>query len=336
MPPEESTAAHVVECFTGIRPTGDLTVANYIGAVKPIVELQAGGVRPMVFVADLHALTDNEPSVADAYIREVVADYLALGLDPDTTVIFPQSAIARQVYTLTGILARHATVAELLRVPTLKDKLKHHANPETANAALLLYPVMMAADILLQRSKSVPVGEDQVAHIEVARKLARRFNETYGDVFPVPRVQQVKSLRVLSLKGDGKMSKSSPEGALFLTEDPALAAKKIQRAQTALEGEMSDSLASCIVLAKGLSSDAGEHAEIDALVQRHLSGEQVMGAFKKLLGGIVERFLREFQQRRTAVTADPAFITGILDRGAREAARNADDTLALVQKAMHP
>lgn len=113
-----------VELLTGIRPTGDLTVANYLGAVAPIVELQAQGVSPVVFVADLHAITDNKPAIVRQYIHGVVADYIALGVDPQKAKIYLQSDIGQEVTMLTAFLARHVSVAELLRVPTLKDKFR--------------------------------------------------------------------------------------------------------------------------------------------------------------------------------------------------------------------
>lgn len=325
---------HKVDLYTGIRPTGDLTLANYVGAVKPLLDLQKQGVKSLVFVADMHSLTDNEPSVANKFSREVVADYMALGLDPEMTDIYIQSAISYQVSYLTMLLARHASVAELLRVPTLKDKLKNNAQPETANALLLLYPVMMAADILLQRAKTVPVGEDQIAHMEVTRRLARDFNSKYGEIFPVPAVQQIKSLRILSLKGSGKMSKSVPEGAIFLTDSVAKAVKKIKMAETACEGEMSRSLESHIILAKELCDDKTIHAEIDHIISEHLAGKQVMGKFKSIFAEIVSKFLLEFQVRRAEVIRDPKFIDGILERGASIAYANAEETLSLVKAVM--
>lgn len=323
-----------VKIFTGVRPTGDLTVANYLGAVEPIVALQKSGLQPMVFVADLHALTDYEPKIISKYINEVTADYLALGIDPEQTTIFAQSQIASQVTILTSLLARHISVAELLRVPTLKDKLKSSAKPETANTLLLLYPVMMAADILLQRAEKVPVGEDQLAHLEVARELARRFNDKYGDVFPIPKASQIRSLRILSLKGEGKMSKSHPEGAIFLTDDPKLAAQKIKKAQTASEGVLSDSLQSHIILAKGLSQNEQEKEQIDELIKKHMKGASVMGEFKEVFAKIVVNFLSQFQEKRAKIMKDPDYISRILDKGAKIAKENADETLAIALKAM--
>ena len=323
-----------VKVFTGIRPSGDLTVANYLGAIEPILRLLKEGIEPMVFVADLHALTDKEPSLAKKYVHEVVADYLALGLDPDKTTIFVQSVIGPQLFTLMSYLARHITVAELLRVPALKDKLRNNAREETANALLLLYPVLMASDILMQRAEQVPVGEDQVAHMEVTRLLAKRFNDKYGNVFPIPKSYQVESLRILSLKGEGKMSKSLPEGAIFLTDDIESAVKKVKGAVTAIEGKMTDGLESNIVLARGLCKSEEDRIHIDTIIAEHMAGNKVMGKFKKILAKVVSEFLTEFQERRKGVVKNSDLIESVLERGARIATENANETMALVEKTM--
>lgn len=336
MPREEKNrSTNKVEILTGIRPTGDLTVANYLGAVEPIVRLQNEGHTPLVFVADLHALTDSEPDVVEKYVCEVVADYIALGIDPAKTKIFRQSDIAGEVSTLTILLARLMSVAELLRVPTLKDKLKKNARPETANALLLLYPIMMAADILLQRAQKVPVGEDQVAHLEATRELAKRFNKKYGDVFPVPKVLQVQSLRILSLKGGGKMSKSSPEGALFLTDDQKTIARKIRGAQTAVEGIMNEHITSHAILAKGLCKGTQEQKEIDSILAKHKSGKPVMDEFKRLFTSITQSFVEDFQMKKKEIIKNPSFISSVLQEGADIARSNAQETLRLVERVMY-
>ena len=324
-----------VDIVTGFRPTGDLTVANFLGAVDPIVKLQNKGYRCLIFVADLHALTDHEPGVVKRYTNEVVADYIALGINPKRTKIYKQSDIEGEVTALMALLARHISVAELLRVPTLKDKLRGSARPETANTLLLLYPVLMAADILLQRAKKVPVGEDQLAHLEVARKLARRFNRKYGKVFPVPTAYALKSLRVLSLKGEGKMSKTLPEGAIFLTDDSQTVARKIKRAETAFEGEMNERLASHILLAKSLCKTGSDRRKIDALVREHKRGKPVMGEFKQLFTRITQEFLAEFQSRRAKVTRDPSFVPSVLEEGRKIAQANATETMKIVKRALH-
>jgi len=323
------------EVITGIRPTGNLTVANYLGAVVPILELQKQGKSPLVFVADIHAMTDHEPSQVQRYIHEVVADYLALGVDPDQTKIYVQSALFGEVTTLMALLARQISVAELLRVPTLKDKLRDNQRPETANALLLLYPVLMAADILLNRAQKIPVGEDQLAHIETARLLARRFNKRYGNVFPEPEAMQIKSLRILSLKGVGKMSKTNPDGAIFLTDTPEEAARKIKSAETAIEGKMTDRLESHILIAKGLAKTETERGEIDSIVEEHMAGKPVMGQFKQLLTRLTINFLKDFQEKRASIISDPNLISSILEEGRMVAKTNAEATLAEVYRTIY-
>jgi len=323
-----------VEILTGIRPTGNLTLANYLGGVKPILDMQKKGKHPVLFVADLHAMTTNEPSDVKKYSHEVVADYLALGVDPDKTTIYLQSDIAGQTTTLMTFLARHISVADLLRVPTLKEKMKtdNEEKLKTANALLFLYPVMMAADILLQRAKSIPVGDDQVAHLEVSRKLAYRFNQRYGNIFPIPQLMQVKALRLLSLRGDGKMSKSNPSGAIFLTDSIKDATQKIQKAETAIEGKMTDRLESHILIAKELCKTKNELKQIDKLISQHKNSKQVMGQFKELMAQVVGDFLQDFQTKQAKIKT--AHVNSVLEAGAKIAQKNADETLHLVKKAL--
>lgn len=323
-----------VKILTGVRPTNDLTVANYLGAIEPIIKLQNQGYSPMIFVADIHAITDREPNIAQKFIREVVADYIALGIDPNKTKIFTQSDIESEVAILTLFLSRLITVAELLRTPALKDKLKANSRPETANALLLLYPIMMTADILLQRAEKVPVGRDQLAHLEISRELARKFNKRYGKTFSVPQPLQVKTLQILSLKGEGKMSKTSPAGAIFLTDNAKVVAQKIKGAETAFEGKMTEKLESHILLAKGLCKKESELEEIDALIKQHKKGKPVMGQFKELFTHIVQSFLSEFQIKKAEIMRNPSRLSSVLERGAEAARTNAQETLRLVKKAM--
>ncbi len=321
--------------LTGVRPTSDLTVANYLGAIKPILDLQKQGLNGVVFVADLHGLTDNEPSVIKKYILEVVADYIALGIDPKKTKIYLQSDIAGETTTLMTLLARHITVAELLRVPTLKDKLKGNSKPENANALLMLYPVLMAADILIQRTKKVPVGEDQIPHLEVTRRLADKFNKKYGNILPLPELLAIKALRILSLKGDGKMSKSNPSGAIFLTDDLQTVAQKIKTAETAFEGKMNDKLESHILIAKGLAKTEEEIKEINAVIKEHKLGKPVMKDFKQIFTKIIQNFIKEFQVKRAGIIKNPEAILSILEQGGKIAKDNAQETIKAVQEAMY-
>jgi tryptophanyl-tRNA synthetase len=326
---KESKAQYKVEVFTGIRPTGNLTIANYIGAVVPLLDLQSQGRDTMVFVADMHGLTDKEPN--DLQQLEVVADYIALGLDPAKVTIFVQSDIAPQVSELTMYLMRLISIAELIRIPTLKEKLKEGADERTANALLAAYPVMMATDILLQRSEYVPIGEDQVPHMEVTRLLAQRFNKRYSNVFPIPKTQEVKPLRILSLKGTGKMSKTSPEGAIFLTDAPEDAKRKIMRAETAAPGEMTPNLESLFTISRALAIE-DEATQLDNFIKQHQTGEKILGEYKKLLAAQVERFLIDFQSKRSSIT--PEVTQRIVGDGAMIARENASETVKMVKEAM--
>jgi tryptophanyl-tRNA synthetase len=332
--PSRLKSEYAVEVFSGIRPSGNLTVANYVGAVSQFINLQERGLHPLVFVADLHLLTDKEPADALKFNREIVLDYLGCGMDPRKCNIFLQSDLKEEVFSMTALMMRHISIAELLRLPTLKDKMKGVDEPEQVNALLGVYPVMMAADILLQRPRFVPVGEDQLPHIEVTRKIARRFNAQYGDVLPLPEAQETPPVRILGLKGTGKMGKSHPEEAIFLSDSADIVAKKIKGAKTGNTSEMTDALRSNITLAKGLTRDPEVLSSIDSIVERHLAGEPAMGKFKQILTDVAVTFVRTFQERRAEFASQPELINEILDRGANSAKENARETLRKTYKAM--
>lgn len=323
-----------LDIFTGIRPTGQLTVANYLGAIKPIIELQERNLDMMVSVVNLHALTTHEPKESKQFTGEVVLDLLALGLNPEKTGLFIQSDLKEELSVLTMILARHISVAELLRVPTLKDKIKSGQEAETANTLLLLYPVLMAADVLLPRAEQVPVGEDQLAHIEVMRELARRFNNTYAPVFPVPKPYTTKALRILSLKGETKMSKSYPEEALFLDDSEDVIRQKIKRAETAGAGDLTPNVLSLFEIAKGLAKDVEERKYFKTLLKRHEGGDQVMVEFKEALTTVTLDFLTKYQKRREEIVNNSSFVEETLKQGREKAKTLAQETMALVEAAM--
>lgn len=285
--------------LTGIRPTSNLTIANYIGAIMPILEFQEKGLHPYVFVADLHALTDNEPEILK-YSDEILFDLLAAGIDPGKTVIYKQSSIANEIGVLTLLLARHVSIAELLRLPTLKEKVKT-GSVENANALLMMYPVMMTADILAQRASVIPVGKDQESHIEIARKIARRFNKEISNIFPEPTTHILEMVKILSLREESKMSKSSPDDAIFLTDSPEKVRAKIKRAQTANTGVMSNHLKSHIILIRSICKKPERLAEVDHIIDQHMKGIGVMGYFKEVFTEIVIDFLSNFQLRREKI-----------------------------------
>lgn len=329
----QSKVTPKVDILTGLRPTNNLTIANYLGAVRPIIEMQNSGQSIFLFVADLHALTDKEPSIAKMYSRDIVLDYIALGVDPQKVTIYNQSDIAAEVSQLTLFLMRHITVAELMRVPTLKDKIKAGLGQETANSLLANYPVMMAADILIQKAKAVPVGKDQAPHLEVARELARRFNKQYGEVLFIPENLDVQQINILGLKGPQKMSKSIPEQAIFLTDTADVVANKIKKAETANAGEMSPSLESHITVVRMLANES-QLSELESIINEHLNGGEVMGRFKQLMTEVTTTFLTNFQNNRKEIEGRADYIEDILLEGAEKARSQASSTLQEAKKAM--
>ncbi|HEV2402613.1 MAG TPA: tryptophan--tRNA ligase [Candidatus Saccharimonadales bacterium] len=322
--------------LTGIRPTGDLTIANYVGAMQPIVDMQETFDGPVnVFVADIHGLTDQEPDLVNRTRLDTARSLVAAGIDPERTTVYLQSQIEEETVALAGILDRHTTVAELLRIPTLKEKLKRGQEAETATLALFRYPVLMAADICIQDATDVPVGEDQIPHIEFTRRVARRFNKEYGEgetVLVEPSVLALQAVRIAALNGDGKMSKSSPNSAIFLKDSPTEVAAKVKRAQTALPGEMTPVLESHFTLADALSTSPEQKAELAHMKAAHEDGQPVMKDFKVLLTDRINGFLEEFQGRYDSLTDDE--VRRVLIDGAEKAHNQARTVLDRTKQAM--
>jgi tryptophanyl-tRNA synthetase len=323
-----------VDVFTGIRPSGGLTIGNVIGSVNTIVQLQKKKEigRPMVFVADLHALTDAEAKDTQKYVLEVVKDYIALGLDPKECDIFIQSQLVEEVSEMNLYLSKLISVSELLRVPTLKEKIKQNMEVTNASVLLAMYPIMMASDILLQKSKYVPVGDDQVAHVEITRYLARKLNKAYGNLLPVPKVLSLgKPVRIKSLDGKGKMSKTHPSGAILLDESIDISLSKLKKAQTAFAKEMTESLDSLVKIGKFVS-DEQERKVIDDIVKRHMDGENVMGELKTAISKPLEEYLKDFQQKKANISNES--VLEIVSKGKEVAKKNAKETIKSVREAM--
>lgn len=322
--------------LTGIRPTGDLTVANYVGAMQPMVDLQEGFDGEVnVFVADLHALTDQEPDIVNRTRLDTVRSYLAAGINPDRTNVYLQSQIGRPTVELASLLDRHITLAEIMRVPTLKDKLKPDEGESSATLALARYPVLMAADIMIADATHVPVGADQIPHIEVTRKLARRFNQTYGKgeaLLVEPDLMVIEGIKIAALNGDPKMSKSQPNGALFLKDSPTTVYRKVRRAQTADPGVMTPVLESHFLLADRLAATPAQQEEFARLKTAHENGEPVMGAFKDALTEVTVDFLDGFQRRFNDIS--DAEVKQALIRGGERASERAEIVMGRVNQAL--
>ncbi len=318
--------------LTGVRPTSNITIANYIGAIMPILAFQQEGINPYIFVADIHSLTDNDPEVLK-YGDEILFDYLAIGIDPKKSFVYKQSDIAGEIGLLTLLLARHISVSELLRLPTLKEKIKATETVESANSLLLMYPVMMAADILIQRASIIPVGKDQESNVEAARKIARRFNLEIGEIFPEPQTHIVEMVKILSLRGESKMSKSQPEDAIFLTDNPDVVKRKINRAQTAGAGQTSESLNSHVALIKAICTDSEMIKEVDRIMQSHMEGMNVMSNFKQIFSEIVINFLSDFQSKREEIVQNKDKYLSDLKLSSDVAITHARETMKMVYDA---
>ena len=322
----------IKKIITGIRPSAGLTIANLIGSVMPILklqEIQEGDIY--IFVATLHGITDNEPDKIVPNVKEVVRDYLALGLNPKRVAIFDQYSIRQEVALLKLYLERLITVSRLARIPTLKDKLRKEQTVEQVNSLLAGYPVMMAADILLQDANLVPVGKDQYSHMEVARELVDAFNARYGKTLVRPKIMNPSQpVNILSLTGEGKMSKSKPNAAIFLVDDKTTIRKKIKKAETAFPGQTSDKLESLVLIGKALAPEASR--KFDYFMSKHLAGEKIMGLFKDFLADVVVKFCQTFQEKRGQITNGE--VANILRLGGKKARENAKHVISRVENAL--
>ncbi len=317
--------------LTGLRPTAaDLQLGNYLGAVGDILEIQKKKAPFFLFIADLHALTTDRPKVVAANRQKIAITILAAGIDPQRVIIYCQSALAQETLELEIFLSRHFTVAQALRVPTLKEKMRR---PEQASLFLLRYPTLMAADILLQRATHIPVGKDQAAHLEVSRLLAQKFNRRYGQIFPIPRPYQTEGVKLMSLDGQGKMSKSHPQGAIFLGDNPETVRRKIRHAVTeVLDGpreKMNENVASLFLMARSFA-DETEKEKLKTMEREYYQGRLKFVHLKELAAGAVGRFLAEFQVQRAGWQKKTKLVADILEHGSQRARRHARETMDLV------
>jgi len=219
--------------LSGIRPTGNLHLGNYFGAVRNFVKMQSEA-NCFFFIADYHSLTTHpKPDDLHARVKQVLVEYLAAGLDPEKSTLYVQSDLP-ETAELYLFLNMNAYMGELERVTTFKEKARKQ--PDNVNAGLLTYPSLMAADIIIHKANKVPVGKDQEQHLEMTRTFARRFNRMYHeDYFPIPQAFNFgdELIKVPGLDGSGKMGKSEGEGnAIFLSDDPKTIRKKVMRAVT--------------------------------------------------------------------------------------------------------
>lgn len=317
--------------FSGVQPSGGLTIGNYIGAIRNWIDLQ-DKYDCYFSVVDLHAIT--VPQVAKDLRKntlEVLAIYLAAGIDPEKSTLFIQSHVPEHVQ-LTWVLNSISYMGQLNRMTQFKEK--SQKSEENLNAALFTYPVLMAADILLYQTNFVPVGEDQKQHLELSRDLAERFNNRYSETFVIPEPLIMKEgARIMSLQDPSKkMSKSDPDenGYIAILDDENTIIRKIKRAVTDSVGEVnySDDQPGIKNLINIYSAFSGE--EIDTIVDRYKG--KGYGDFKNDLAEVIVDTLVPLQERYNKIIGDKDYLEGIYREGAEKASKASRKTLRKVYK----
>ena len=319
--------------LSGIRPTSRLHIGNYLGAVKGMLELQKDPkYETLYMVADLHAITtpyDRKTLRKKAY--EVVLDYLAAGLDPEKSIIFIQSDIPEHV-ELAYFFSTLVSVARLQHLPTFKEKIKQH--PESVTMALLYYPVLMASDILIYKASSVPVGVDQVPHLEISREMARKMNTQFKTDFPEPKRFITKGGSVPSLSGEGKMSKSVEGSYIALTDDLKTIQKKLASAPTdSGKGKKVPQKGGVANLLKFVELFEGKEKR-KMYEKQYLSSGIRYGQLKQDLAKAIHDDLKSFQKKRKELEDNPEYVEKVIKDGARKARKIAKKTLNEVKKLM--
>ncbi len=304
--------------ISGVQPTGKLHIGNYLGSLKNFVALQdSDEYQCYFFIADLHSLTENfDPGEKYEQILSVTADYLAAGLNPKKSVLFQQSEVPAHS-ELAVILNNFTPMGELGRMTQFKDKSENQ--PQNVNMGLFDYPVLMASDILLYDAAVVPVGEDQVQHLELTRTIARRFNSKFGKTFVEPKPILTEAKRIMSLDDpEKKMSKSRPAGCLFLDDEPDAMRQKIKRAVTDSGNEVRydpDRKPALSNLMRIYSAMAG--IRIDE-IEKKFRGKGY-GDFKEELAEMIVSTLTPFQKKKKELMKNPATIKKILAAGDKKA-----------------
>lgn len=318
--------------LSGIKPTGSLTLGNYIGALRHFRDFQDKG-EVFIFIADLHALTlPIEPETLRGNSRDIAAFYLASGLDPERTTIFLQSAVPQHA-ELNAILQNFLYMGELRRMTQFKDK-SQKMRDSAIGLGLFAYPSLMASDIVLYDATIVPVGEDQTQHVELARDLVGRFNSRYGEILTMPRAEVTRvGKRIMSLSDPTKkMSKSDPKGDIFLKDDPVSIRKKIMSAKTDSGSEVrfdpveKPGISNLLTIYSALSDITIEEAEKRFEASRY-------GDFKKAVADIVLETLVPFQERYRQILSSGEYLE-VLHKGAERASREAEKVLSRVQHAV--
>jgi tryptophanyl-tRNA synthetase len=308
-------------------------LGNYLGAVKGMLALQENPeYETFYMVADLHTLTTPyDPKTLKNDIREVVLDYLAAGLNPEKSTLFIQSQVPQHV-ELSYLLSTVVSIARMQHLPTYKDKVKQY--PSVNTIALLYYPVLMAADILVYKAESVPTGIDQEPHLEVAREIARKMNSEYKTLFPEPQRFITAGEYVPALTGEGKMSKSTPGSFINLTDDLPTIKKRLAQAPTdSGKGDKVPDKGGVANLLTFVELFQGKEKRIE-YERAYVGGGISYSHLKEELAKAIFEEIKPIQEKRKKFEKDPGLVDRILDAGAKRAGEVAKETLTETKKAM--
>jgi tryptophanyl-tRNA synthetase len=314
--------------LSGVQPSGKLHLGNYFGAVRQHIALQDEGVC-FYFIADYHALTTiQDPQMLQENVHDVALDYLALGLDPARAIFFRQSDVP-EVTELAWILGTVTNFGLLKRAVSFKEKTEDKGIE--ASVGLFTYPVLMAADILIYRSHIVPVGQDQVQHLEMTQDMAGKFNRTYGDIFSIPNYRLDKESKVPGTDGQ-KMSKSYGNTIEIFAEGKPLR-KTVMGIVTDSKtvAEPKDPESSHLFALYCLFATEEEKAD---MASRYRGGGMGYGVAKEALLDKINAYFGPARERRKQLARDPALVEDVLRQGAQRARAEAQETMALVREAV--
>jgi tryptophanyl-tRNA synthetase len=317
---------------SGIRSTGNLHLGNYYGAIINFLKMQKEN-KCFFFIADYHALTTHpKPDDLHGNIKQVLAEYLACGIDPEIATVFIQSDVP-EVSELYLLLNMNAYVGELERTVSFKEKIRIH--PDNINAGLLTYPVLMAADIIIHKASKVPVGKDQEQHLEMTRRFARRFNMIYGvNYFPEPDAYNFgqELIKIPGLDGAGKMGKSEGNG-IFLSDTPQVIRKKVMSAVTdAGPTEPGQTKSEPVRNLFTIMNVVSDPTVVKYFTEKYASCEIRYGDLKKQLAEDIIKATTPVRERIDSILADDKYLAKVVREGGEKARESASATVREVRE----
>ena len=320
--------------ISGIQPSGKLHIGNYLGAIKNWLKLQRDSKNEcFFFIADYHSITENcDPKQKSKEILDLATDLLALGLDPKKSVIFQQSQILFHT-ELAWIFNTIVKIPELERMTQFKDKAKEQK--QNINIGLFDYPVLMAAYILIYKAEAVPVGEDQIQHLELTREIARRFNDKFGKTFPEPKLILTETPKIMSLTDPTKkMSKSGGDKSyIALTDSPEIIKEKIKSAVSDTGGQDKNAGGDNLLsIFNALTETKEEKTEYVNYKKDYGAGRLKYSEFKPRLAELIINYFADYRQKRAELSKNPEYIKKVLKDGADKASAIAEKTLKEVKE----